>query len=60
MSGMPSQREIDAYYANHDPCPACGRTWSFNSDDSATIVHRDDCEFIAMMNEDVEDEIALD
>jgi len=60
VSGMPSQREIDAYYAQHQPCPCCGRTWSSNDDGSATIVHRDDCEFIAMMNQEPDDEIAVD
>ncbi len=62
MNGKPSQREIDAYYAQHEPCPSCGRTWSTGRDDAWTIIHHPDCEFIAAMNEDIrlDDEIALD
>lgn len=53
------QAAIDYYYANCAPCPGCAATWQQQGRDYV-IDHRVGCVFLAQLDEELDDEIALD
>lgn len=46
-----SQREIDAYYSQRQPCPSCGANWRAEGD-AFTIHHHHICDFIDEVDDD--------